>query len=145
MSELDAIDHLLIRHLDLEGRLSMNELARRCNISRATAYSRVTQLETAGVITGYGARIDHAKVGRAITALIFCKSSKPWADVRHKLLALPGVEHVWFVSGAIDFVLVVRVKSIEDFRDGVLGGLHSMPEIVATETNFALDEMSAQP
>jgi DNA-binding Lrp family transcriptional regulator len=145
MSELDAIDHLIIRHLSLEGRLSMNELARRCNISRATAYSRVAHLETLEVITGYGARIDHAKVGRAITALVFCKVNTTWTKLQDKLLALPGVEHMWFVSGTIDFVLVVRVNSIEEFRDGVLGALHAMPGIVGTETNFALAEMSGQP
>jgi DNA-binding Lrp family transcriptional regulator len=144
MSELDALDHLIIRHLSLEGRLSMNELARRCNISRATAYSRIARLETLEVITGYGARVDHAKVGRAITALVFCKVNTTWTELQDKLLALPGVEHMWFVSGTIDFVLVVRVNSIEEFRDGVLGPLHTMPEIVGTETNFALAEMSGQ-
>jgi DNA-binding Lrp family transcriptional regulator len=144
MSDLDDVDHLLIRQLCSDGRLSMNELARRCNISRATAYSRVTRLETEGVITGYTAQIDHAKVGRAITALVFCKVRATWTDVQHKFAALPGVEHVWFVSGTIDFVLVVRVNSIEDFRDGVLGALHSMPEVAETETNFSLNEMSAR-
>jgi DNA-binding Lrp family transcriptional regulator len=142
MSDLEAIDHVIIRQLSSEGRISMNELAHRCNISRATAYTRVARLETLGVITGYGARIDHAKVGRAITALVFCKVNTTWTKVQPKLLALPGVEHMWFVSGTIDFVLVVRVNSIEEFRDGVLGALHSMPEIVGTETNFALAELS---
>jgi DNA-binding Lrp family transcriptional regulator len=145
MSNLDTIDHLLIQQLCSEGRLSMNELAVRCNISRATAYSRITRLETHGVITGYGARIDHAKVGRAITALVFCQASLPWEAMRPKLLALPGLEHVWFVSGTIDYVLVVRVNSIAEFRDGVLGALHALPEIVSTETNFALDEVSVHP
>jgi DNA-binding Lrp family transcriptional regulator len=123
----------------------MSELAHRCNISRATAYNRVARLEALQVITGYGAWIDHAKVGRAITALVFCKVDKTWTKMQDKLLALPGVERLWFVSGTIDFVLVVRVNSIEDFRDGVLGALHSMPGIVGTETNFALAELSRQP
>ena len=52
---LDSVDATLVRELVADGRLSMNELATRAGVSRATAYSRVERLRRDNVITGFTA------------------------------------------------------------------------------------------
>lgn len=67
---LDNTDWNILRALQRDARLSYNELGRRVGLSAPAAAERVRKLEDAGIITGYGARIDPAKVGLPLLALI---------------------------------------------------------------------------
>lgn len=67
---LDSTDWKLLRELQRDARLSYNELGRRVGLSAPAAAERVRKLESAGIITGYGAQIDPAKVGLPLMALI---------------------------------------------------------------------------
>src|SRR5665811_1296003 len=67
---VDDVDRAILRELTAEGRLSINELAGRVNVSRATAYKRVARLEEDGVITGYMALVDPHAAGRNLAALL---------------------------------------------------------------------------
>jgi Lrp/AsnC family leucine-responsive transcriptional regulator len=75
---LDSTDWNILRELQQDARLSYNELGRRVGLSAPAAADRVRKLEDAGVITGYGARIDQTKLGMPLLALIQlrCASGK---------------------------------------------------------------------
>src|SRR5437870_12146523 len=75
---LDATDWKLLRELQKDARLSYSELGRRVGLSTPAAAERVRRLEDAGIITGYRAQIDPAKVGLSLLALIQlrCDSGK---------------------------------------------------------------------
>ncbi len=69
-SPLDATDWQILRELQQDARLSFNELGRRVNLSAPAAAERVRKLEDKGVITGYSAKVDLAKVGLPLLAFI---------------------------------------------------------------------------
>ena len=52
------------------GRLSINELAAKANVSRATAYNRFDRLRANGVVTGFTAVVDPDQVGLDVAALV---------------------------------------------------------------------------
>ena len=138
---LDAIDRKIIALLTADGRMSINELANQASISRASAYSRVERLRTSGVIEGFTARINPHKVGLDIAALIFVNADqRGWKTLQHKLLDLPGLEHLAVTTGTFDFSLLVRVPDMQTLRDVVLERLQAMPEVRSTQTAFVLDE-----
>ena len=60
---LDETAWSILRELQRDGRLSFPELGRRVGLSTPAVAERVRRLEDAGVIIGYGARVDPAKVG----------------------------------------------------------------------------------
>ena len=139
---LDDIDRRLVALLVEDGRMSVNELAARLHVSRATAYARLRRLRQDGVITGFTARVDPARAGLGVTAIVLCSTQQGrWRDLRDELAMIPGIEHVFFTTGAFDFVLVVRVADAHELRDVVLEQLQSFPEIRSTQTMFALDEL----
>ncbi len=143
---LDAIDRTLIRLLTADGRMSVNELANRANISRASAYSRLERLRTSGVIEGFSAVVNPSKVGLEIAALIFVNAEQHgWKALQHKLLDLPGLEHLAVTTGNFDFCLLVRVADMQTLRDVVLERLQAMPEVRSTQTAFVLDEHRPSP
>jgi DNA-binding Lrp family transcriptional regulator len=138
---VDDTDRRMLAVLQDDGRISVNELAGRVNISRATAYQRLERLRAEGVITRFTAVVDPAKVGLGITALILLNIEQhAWRSLRHRLQSLAGVHYLALTSGGFDIVILVRVDSIETLRDVVLNGLQGMAEVRSTQTIFVLDE-----
>jgi DNA-binding Lrp family transcriptional regulator len=142
-SGLDEVDRAMVRELLADGRLSVNALAERAHVSRATAYGRFKRLCDSGVIRGFSARVDPARVGLPITALILVNvEQNSWREVRDELKTLPGLEYLAFTSGGFDMVLLVRVPDVVALRDVVLVRLHGSPNVRDTQTIFVLDEDS---
>lgn len=138
---LDATDRRIVAQLQLDGRLSVNELATRVSISRANAYQRLDRLRRTGVITGFAAVVDHAQMGLTVAALILVNVEQhAWRDARDKLRHLPGLHYLALTTGGFDFALLVRVADVDTLRDVVLDRLQGMPEVRSTQTVFVLDD-----
>ena len=60
---LDPTDWAILATLRGDARMSLTELGRRVNLSASATTERVRRLESVGVITGYRADVDLAKVG----------------------------------------------------------------------------------
>ncbi len=126
--------------------MSMNELATRAGIARATAYTRIERLRRDGVITGFTARVDAARAGFGVTALILLNvRQSDWRSARDQLLAVPGVVYLAMTSGAFDMVMLVRAPDVHHLRDVVLGELHDIPQVRSTQTIFVLEEHGPLP
>src|SRR5947209_8432805 len=137
---LDDADRRMLSILVNEGRASVNEVASRAGVSRATAYARYDRLMANGVIRGFRADVDPHAIGLDIAAMIMVNVEQgSWPTTRDKVSRLPGVEYVALTSGEFDFVLLVRVPDIAALRDVVLYRLQSMPEGRSTHTVFVLD------
>src|SRR3712207_7248967 len=67
---MDSIDWKVLRELQTDARISYAELGRRVGLTTPAVIERVRKLEDAGIITGYRAEIDTAKIGLPITAFV---------------------------------------------------------------------------
>lgn len=138
---LDDTDRRILGEVVGDGRVSVNTLAERIGVSRATAYSRLERLQESGVITGFRAVVDPAKAGLPVAALILANVEQhAWQEARDELLRLPGLEYLAFTSGGFDMVLLVRVPDVVSLRDVVLVRLHGSRHVRSTQTIFVLDE-----
>ena len=138
---VDEVDRRLLEVLRHDGRVSINELARRTNVSRATAYARVARLVADQVIVGFSAEVDARALGYEISALILVGIEQHlWSEARRKFRSIPGVEYIALTSGDFDVLLVVRAADLATLRDVVLVELQSMKEVRQTRTVFILDE-----
>ena len=63
MTKLDEKDRQILRVLSRDGRISNLDLAERVSLSPSACLRRVQALEAAGVIAGYRAVLDPAKLG----------------------------------------------------------------------------------
>lgn len=131
----------MLAELARDGRISVNELARRANVSRATAYTRFDKLRESGAIRAFTVDVDPGALGYGIAALILVNvEQQSWRAARDELLHLPGLEYVALTSGGFDFAVLVRVPDVDALRDVVLVRLQGMPQIRSTQTIFVLDE-----
>ncbi len=110
---LDSTDWKIMRELQLDARLSANELGRRVGLSAPATAERVRKLEDAGVITGYRAHIDPAKVGMPLLALIQLRCDQGACLLRTSTLKeFPEVLEVHKLSGSHCAVLKVVLSSM---------------------------------
>ncbi|HJD83122.1 Lrp/AsnC family transcriptional regulator [Kitasatospora aureofaciens] len=86
-ANLDETDWAIIEQLQQEGRISLSELGRRVNLSASATTERVRNLESLGVITGYHATVDLAKVGYPVLAVVRLKYPGNRHQPLHELLA----------------------------------------------------------
>jgi DNA-binding Lrp family transcriptional regulator len=138
---LDDIDRRLLDELRNDGRASIQVLGERVGVARATAYARVRRLETEGVITGYRAEIDPAKVGLGLAALILINVRQDsFKSLPERLGAITGVEWVAMTTGEHDFALFVRTQDPSHLRDVVLGEIQTISDVLSSQTILVLDE-----
>jgi DNA-binding Lrp family transcriptional regulator len=111
MATLDAIDRRLLSELQDEGRVTNVELAQRVGLTAPPCLRRVRSLEEAGVIRGYHADLDAAKLGYTITvfALVSLKSQAEDAlrSFEDHMKLLPEVRECHMLNGEIDFILKI--------------------------------------
>lgn len=86
-AELDETDWAILERLQQDGRVSLTELGKRINLSTSATTGRVKRLEAAGVITGYGARVDLEMVGYPVMAVVRLKYPGNQHQPLHRLLA----------------------------------------------------------
>jgi Lrp/AsnC family leucine-responsive transcriptional regulator len=115
----DAVDWRLIAELQRDGRLSYNELGRRVSLSSPAVAERVRRLEEHGVITGYHAHIDPAKVGRTVAALVRMSCYGPNCLLRHPEVVeqSPAILEVHRLTGDSCCLLRVAVRSMAEFEE----------------------------
>jgi DNA-binding Lrp family transcriptional regulator len=143
---LDDVDRRLLAELATNGRVSVNELATKTGVSRATAYARFDRLVADGVITGFRADLDPEAMGMQVAAMILVNVEQgKWPATKERVTRIPGVEYVALTSGGFDFVLFVRSPDIAGLRDVVLHQLQGMAEVTSTQTIFILDEDRRPP
>ncbi|MFF2631452.1 Lrp/AsnC family transcriptional regulator [Microbacterium sp. NPDC058021] len=144
--QIDEIGYDILRALRDDGRVSIAALASRVGISRASAYTRVEALTRAGVITGYAARVDPAKAGLGVCALVFCSvHPQNWEEFFAAVRALPEVESAKITTGEHDIMLLVRSIDVEGIHTLVVGGIASLPQVAKVETVLVLNEVFQRP
>src|SRR5436309_4239134 len=67
---LDATGWQLLQELQQNARLSYSELGQRVGLSSPAVAERIRRMEDAGIISGYHAEINRARIGYPITAII---------------------------------------------------------------------------
>ena len=113
----DDIDRKVLKELQEDARVSYAELGRRVGLTTPAVIERVRKLEDAGVITGYRAEIDPAKVGLPITA--FVRMSITGVDYSHIIEVAEQSNEVLEChrgTGGDSFIIKVAVSSVEHLQ-----------------------------
>jgi Lrp/AsnC family leucine-responsive transcriptional regulator len=115
---VDRVDARILEELQADARLSFNELSRRVCLSAPAVAERVRRLEATGVVTGYHAGVDLARVGRPVQAVVVMDCYGPTCLLRDPEVATwPEVRHFYRVTGQGCSVLMVAVPSVQHFEE----------------------------
>jgi Lrp/AsnC family leucine-responsive transcriptional regulator len=114
---IDQTDVAILRALGEDARVTMADLARAVGLSAPSVTERVRRLEEAGIIRGYGARLDPAALGLPLAAYIRVRPmSGQLSKVIDVLRGLEAVVECDRVTGEDCFIAKAHVHSVEELE-----------------------------
>ncbi|MCH8533934.1 MAG: Lrp/AsnC family transcriptional regulator [Flavobacteriaceae bacterium] len=140
--KLDATDYKLLKYLEKDAKLTTKYLALQVNLSPTAVFERIKKLERNQVISGYQAKINPTKV--ELSFLAFCmvqleKHTQEYLNVFEKEVnQLEAVVECNHVSGNYDYLLKVRVKDMNAYREFIVKKLTKIPYISNTQSAFSM-------
>ncbi|MDK2761065.1 MAG: Lrp/AsnC family transcriptional regulator [Sphingopyxis sp.] len=145
MGKIDAIGRRILQELSRDGRISNLELADRVGLSPSACLRRVQELERSGVIKGYRAVIDPAKLGLTflayVTVGLSSHTKKAQADFELAMAGAPQVRECHNITGTIEYLLRVETEDLVSYKHfhteilGVLPQVHSITTYVLMESS----------
>jgi Lrp/AsnC family leucine-responsive transcriptional regulator len=115
---MDSIDWKILKELQRDARVSYAELGRRVGLTTPAVIERVRKLEDAGIITGYRAEIDAAKVGLPITAFIRMSiTGVDYSRIIEVAESAPEVLECHRGTGGDSFIMKVAVSNVEHLQN----------------------------
>jgi DNA-binding Lrp family transcriptional regulator len=140
---LDATDRKILAELAEDGRITNSALAARVGVAESTCIHRVRALRRAGVITGFRAELDLARLGLPLQAVVKVRlgshNRDHVASFRATLAGVPGALRILHVAGEDDYLVHVAVESAEALRDLVLEHINVHPAVRHTETQLVFE------
>lgn len=145
--KLEEDDLKLLRALQNRCDRPLKEVALDMGQTAATVNTRVKKLESMGIIKGYKAVIDPAKVNRGATALVMVSFAyRPpesgrllsQREAAKEIALLPEVQEVHLITGEWDLAVKIRAKDIETLGKFVVDRLRSVRGVDRTLTCMVL-------
>lgn len=143
MVHLDSIDRKIVAALVADGRLSVTELASRVGLSKTPCQIRLRRLQESGVIRGFRAVVDPARLGLDHVAFTEVKLSDTreaaLRDFNDAVRKIPEIEECHMLASSFDYLLKVRTADIRRYR-AVLGEkISALPHVASTSTFVAME------
>ncbi len=135
---MDEIDHSLIAELRRDGRASVQALAERLRVSRATVRARLARLQTQGEILGFTVITRGDATDAPVRGLMLIGIEGRGAErITARLSGLPEVRAVHSTNGRWDLIVEIATRSLPEF-DAVLTRIRAFDGVMASETNLLL-------
>jgi Lrp/AsnC family leucine-responsive transcriptional regulator len=132
---LDPMDCKILTELQQNARVPFAEIGRQIGLSTPAVIERVRRLEESGVIEGYHARINPAKVGFTVRALVKISiAGDQLLRFAARAQKVPEVLECHRVTGSESFILQIAATDVAHMERIID---HLMP-YVATNTSIVL-------
>lgn len=141
--ELDRYDREILAILQVDGRISNQDLADRIGLSPSPCLRRVRVLEESGLITGYRAMLDAKKLGLSLMALIGISmdlhTPERFANLEATISEIPEVLECLLITGQqSDYQLKVVVSDMDGYQDLLLNKITRIQGVTGVHTSFVL-------
>jgi DNA-binding Lrp family transcriptional regulator len=117
--DLDEVDFQILRRLDRDGDIDVDDLSDELDVSTSTIYYRMEKYRNKGILTGEIAQFDPQKLGlglMAITEINADYDGPGYEEVAETLSELSGVQRVFFMLGEMSFYVFSRVRDHEHLQ-----------------------------
>jgi len=140
--KLDRVDRTILEVLQRDARITNAALAEKVSLSESACLRRVRSLEAAGLITGYGARIDQDKAGLPVNVFVsITLDRQDQTDLQAFEAAvrkIPEVMECYLMTGDFDYLVRVAVADTADFERLHSRELTRLPGVARVHSSFAL-------
>ncbi|MEL6997418.1 MAG: Lrp/AsnC family transcriptional regulator [Pseudomonadota bacterium] len=139
---LDQTDRRILRALQKDGRLTIQELSELVGLSPSPVSRRVRLLEERGILTGYAALIDEVKLGFGVSVFVSVQLDKQvdqaLATFEQAMTNFPEVVDCWLMTGNRDYLLRVATADLAEFETFLTRHLTLVPGVAKIESSIPL-------
>ncbi|WAT01610.1 Lrp/AsnC family transcriptional regulator [Rouxiella chamberiensis] len=136
---MDRTDRKILAELQIDGRLSLTELAERVGLSLSPCQRRVKALEQEGIISGYRAHLDPVRLGLNFSAIVFVtlrEGDRQAVSVFEEAVkGIPQIIQAQRLFGNPDYLLNIITRDLPAFQrlyDEQLSGLAGVQRLTST-------------
>ena len=142
-SEINEFDRKIIAALLADGRMTVTDLADRIGLSKTPTQIRLRRLIESGVIRGFRAIVDPARLGMDHVAFAEVKLSDTreaaLAEFNAGVLRITEIEECHMIASSFDYLLKVRIADIRAYRRVLGEKISSLPHVASTSTFVAME------
>ena len=135
---MDELNRKMLALLQLDGRMSVADLALALSVSRATVKARLDKLIAEGEISGFSVQLKSELSPHAVCAVMMLEiEGKPSNSLIVRLKAMPEVLAVHSTNGRWDFIVEIGTNSLESF-DQTIKAIRLLDSVSLSETSIKL-------
>ncbi|MEM6609908.1 MAG: Lrp/AsnC family transcriptional regulator [Pseudomonadota bacterium] len=141
MANIDDKDGHILRELQRDGRISNLDLAERVALSPSATLRRVSALRKAGIIDGFGVRLNRAALGIGFIAYVAVglgeHTKAAQLNFEAAMHAAAAVVECHNITGVVEYMLRVEVADLASYKRFHTDILGALPQ-VSTITTYVV-------
>lgn len=134
----------LIRAIQADSSLSIEQLAEKISVSHTTLWRRLKELEASGVIKGRKAIIDPQAVGMTICAFAYVNivshSDKHRSAFERLVDSTPEIVECFLMTGPHDYFLKIRAQDMSVYEKILMETILANSSVASASSNITLSE-----
>jgi DNA-binding Lrp family transcriptional regulator len=142
---LDDTDKQLLNTLQADAHATADTLAETINLSPSQAGRRRQRIEASGIITGYTARLDPAKLGLTVQAFVQVEMAShapaSAAGFARMVAAQRQIVGAWTMTGVADYLLRVWCADLDALNTLVHKVLLAHPSVARVHSQIVMNQL----
>ncbi|MEX0339866.1 MAG: Lrp/AsnC family transcriptional regulator [Arenibacterium sp.] len=144
MLDIDEIDRKILRHLQSDSSISLEDLGQKVALSRNACWRRIRAMDKAGLIRKRVALLDADALGLRLCVFILVRTSShdaAWLDkFAAATRAMPEILGAYRMTGDLDYLIRARVRDVADY-DRLYRKLIARVDMSDVSASFVMEEL----
>ena len=145
---LDHYSQLILAELQRDARLTVQQISEAVGLSATPCWKRIKEMESLGVITGYTALVDRAKIGLKLAVVVEVNLSQHSEDLVQRfeqaVAISPQIVRCLSTTGQSDYIMTVLVADIKVYERFLHDTIFKLPGVTHVRSSIVLKEVKAQ-
>lgn len=143
---LDMVDYRILKVLSENGRASDVAIGERINLSSTAVARRRRIMEEAGIIAGYGAKLNMGALGYSGVVMVSIELTSQAENIlnefEEEVMKCPFISYCGFVSGDTDFIIMIHVDSFDEYDKIYRSNLSILPHVAKIRSSFVMRQVA---
>ena len=142
--KLDNYDQNILKMLQTDASLSIEEIAEKVNLSRNPCWRRIKRMEDEGIILKRTVVLNAKKLNLGLSVIVLLRTNKhepSWLSKFEKAVQeIPQILGAYRTAGDIDYMLRVQLSNVDDY-DNFYQKLISKVSLSDISASFVMDTL----
>lgn len=144
MAQIDTFDAKILKILQRDAALPLEEVGAAVGLSRNAVWRRVKAMEASGILRGRVALLDPEKLGLGLAVFMLIRTDRHAADWLERFAKatrdMPEILGAYRMSGDLDYLIHARVADVKDY-DRLYQELTRRIELADVSASFVMEEI----